>query len=86
VRIITNNRTGNAENIPNAITNAFWLQPAAIANAGRALDPAAGGYPAVDSGLASPYDFAVAAVAGLLPQTNAVYNQDKTGHSLTQAN
>jgi Carboxypeptidase regulatory-like domain len=80
LRIIANNRTGNAQNIPTAVTNAFWLAPAAIANTGTGLDPAAGGFPAVDPSFGESYDFAAAAVAGLLPQTNAVYNQDKTGH------
>ena len=80
LRIVKNNRSGNAQNIPTAVTNAFWLAPAAIANKGRGLDPAAGGYPAVDKSFGESYDFAAAAVAGLLPQTNAVYNQDKNGH------
>ena len=80
LRIIGNNRTGNAQNISTADTNVFWLQPAGIANTGTGLDPAALGYPAVDSSFGESYDFATAAVAGLLTETNKTYNQDKTGH------
>lgn len=80
LRIIMNNRTGNAQNISTADTNVFWLAPAGIANTGTALDPAAGGFPAVAGGFAESYDFATAAIAGLLTETNKTYNQDKNGH------
>jgi hypothetical protein len=80
LRIITNNRTGNAQNISTTSTNVFWLDNAGIANTGSSLDPGAFGYPAVDSSFGESFDFASAAVAGLLTQTNQVYNQDKTGH------
>lgn len=80
LRIIRNNRTGNAENVSTADTNVFWLAPAGIANTGTGLDPGAGGYPLVDSSWGENYDFATAAIAGLLTETNKTYNQDKTGH------
>ena len=87
LRIITNNRTGNAQNYSYAYTNVYWLNVAAIANKGTSLDPATGtdpatgmGYPAVDPSFGTNYDFATAALAGLLTETNVVYNQDKTGH------
>jgi hypothetical protein len=92
VRIITNNRTGNAQNISTADTNVFWLNYAGISNECTALDPASlgnntagscgdnGNFPSVDSSFGENYDFAAAAVAGLLTETNKTYNQDKTGH------
>jgi len=80
LRIIRNNRSGNAQNISTTDTNAFWLAPAGIANTGTALDPAALGYPAVDGSFGESYDFATTAVAGLMTETNKTYNQDKTGH------
>lgn len=80
LRIVTNNRTGNAQNYSFALTNVYWLDNAGIANQGSSLDPAAFGYPAVDSNWSTNYDFATAALAGLLTETNKVYNQDKTGH------
>ncbi len=80
LRIIGNNRTGNAQNISTADTNVFWLDHAGIANTGSSLDPGAFGYPAVDGSFGESYDFATAAVAGLLTETNKTYNQDKTGH------
>jgi len=39
-----------------------------------------GTYPSVDPAWGVNYDFATAALAGLLTETNKVYNQDKTGH------
>jgi hypothetical protein len=97
LRIIKNNRSGNAQNISTADTNVFWLAPAGIANTCTGLDPASlgastdasgnlvcgginGNYPAVDGSFGESYDFATAAVAGLLTETNKTYNQDKTGH------
>jgi carboxypeptidase family protein len=83
LRIISNNRTGNESNYSYAYTNVYWLYYAGIAGTGTDLDPgkfAASGYPAVDSSFGTNYDFATAAVAGLLTETNKVYNQDKTGH------
>ena len=80
LRIISDNRNGNAQNFSTAITNVFWLDNAGIANTGSSLDPGAFGYPAVDSGFGESFDFATAALAGLLTQTNKTYNQDKTGH------
>jgi hypothetical protein len=96
LRIIKNNRLGNAQNISFAETNVFWLAPAGISNTCTALDPAAlgnstdsngnsicgdnGPYPSVDPAFGVNYDFAMAATAGLLTETNKVYNQDKTGH------
>jgi len=80
LRIITNNRTGNAQNVSFAETNVFWLDNAGIANTGSSLDPGAFGYPSVDGSFGENYDFAAAAIAGLLTETNKTYNQDKTGH------
>ena len=80
LRIIANNRTGNAQNISTTDTNVFWLDNAGISNTGSSLDPAAFGYPAVDGSFGVNYDFAVAALAGLMTETNKTYNQDKTGH------
>lgn len=80
LRIITNNRVGNGSNYSYAYTNVYWLDNSGIANTGSSLDPAAGNYPAVDKSFGVNYDFATAAVAGLLTETNKVYNQDKNGH------
>jgi len=80
LRIIANNRTGNESNYSYAFTNVYWLDNSGIANTGSSLDPAVGGYPSVDSSWGVNYDFATAALAGLLTETNKVYNQDKTGH------
>ena len=80
LRIISNNRTGNDVNYSWAETNVYWLIVPGLAGRGVSLDPSIGGYPAVDSSWTTNYDFATAAVAGLLTETNKIYNQDKTGH------
>src|SRR6266496_3207479 len=82
LRVITNNRTGNAQNVSFTSTNVFWLDNAAIANTCSSLDPASLGatgcgndlgYPSVDSSFGESFDFAGAAVAGLLTETNKIY-------------
>jgi hypothetical protein len=80
LRVVTNNRTGNGSNYSFAVTNVYWLDFAGIADTGTSLDPGIGGYPAMDGSFTTNYDFATAALAGLLTETNKVYNQDKTGH------
>jgi hypothetical protein len=78
-RFIFNNRRSNFQNITTATTNVFWLDFAGIAGTGTSLDPGAFGFPAVDSSFATDYDFATAAVAGLLTEVDTVFNQDKNG-------
>jgi hypothetical protein len=84
-RIIHNNRLSNADNISNAETNLYWMNPSFIANEGVSLDPslmdakAFGLYPDVDSGFGTSYSFAAMDVAGILSQTFTKANQDKNG-------
>jgi hypothetical protein len=88
LRIITDNRNGNQSNYSNALTNVYWLDNAGIADTGSSLDPSSAVdpvtgnplYPLVDSSFTTNYDFATAALAGLLTETNKLYNQDKNGH------
>jgi hypothetical protein len=78
-RLVGNNRQSDLQSNSSALTNVFWLDNAGIANTDSSLDPAAFGYPAVSNAFSVDYDFATAAVAGLLPEVDTVYNQDKTG-------
>ncbi len=79
-RFITNNRASNAQNYSDAVTNVYWLDNAGIAGSGSSLDPGAfPGYPGVDPTFGTNYDFAVAAIAGLLTEADTNFNQDKTG-------
>jgi len=77
-RQVDNLRESNAQNFFSAETNVYWTNNSGIANTGSSLDPAAFGYPAVDSGFAASYDFAMAALVGLIPQVNANYELTKT--------
>ena len=70
VRIIRNNRRGNANNITYAVTDPFSLIPSGIAGTGTSLDPDVatlpGGttpYPLVDGNFTESYDFAATAFA-----------------------
>jgi hypothetical protein len=76
-RQVDNLRASNAQNFFSAETNVYWTNNSGIANTGSSLDPAAFGYPAVDSNFAASYDFAMAALVGLIPQVTANYELTK---------
>ena len=78
-RLVGNNRLSDLQSNSSALTNVYWLDNAGIANTDSSLDPGAFGYPLVSSAFSVDYDFAATAVAGLLPEVDTVYNQDKTG-------
>ncbi|MCU1303908.1 MAG: hypothetical protein JWQ87_4192 [Candidatus Sulfotelmatobacter sp.] len=76
-RQIDNLRESNAQNFFAASTNVFWTNNSGISNTGSSLDPAAFGFPAVDSNFSSSYDFAMAALVGLIPQVTANFELSK---------
>jgi len=76
-RQVDNLRESNAQNFFFADTNVYWLNNSGIANTGSSLDPAAFGFPAVNSDFAASYDFAMAALAGLITEVNANYELNK---------
>lgn len=80
VRIIRNNRRGNANNITFAVTDPFSLIPSGIADTGTSLDPDAFDYPLVDENFLESYDFAATSLAGLVTVVNKTFNQDKNGN------
>jgi hypothetical protein len=82
-RFVTNNRLSDGSNVSSAVTNAFWLVPAGIANTGTDLDPAVFGFPAVDPGFGISYDFAAMALTGILSENNVNFSNDKTGTTIT---
>jgi Carboxypeptidase regulatory-like domain len=77
LRQVDNERASNAQSFFGAITNVYWLSTSAIANKGISLDPAAFGFPAVDSFFGASYDFAMAALAGLVTQVGSNYQLNK---------
>ena len=77
-RKIDNIRDSNSTSFFFGDTNAFWLANSGIAGFGVSLDPAAFGFPAVDSGFSTNYDFPVTALAGLVTEVNSNYNLTKT--------
>lgn len=83
-RQIDNLRESNAQNFFQGQTNVYWLNVSAIANTGSSLDPAAFGYAPVDTSFGANYDFAMAALAGLITQVNANYELNKNLNVIPQ--
>ncbi|MGC2549006.1 MAG: TonB-dependent receptor, partial [Candidatus Sulfotelmatobacter sp.] len=83
-RQVDNLRESDAQNFFQGVTNVYWLNDSGISNTGSSLDPAAFGYPAVDSGFSASYDFAMAALVGLVPQVNANYELNKNLNVIPQ--
>lgn len=83
LRIITNNRSSNIDSFSYARTYTLWLTPTSlIANQGGSLDPAAFGFPAVNSNFQTGYDFPVIALTGLVDSAYTAYNITKQGAQL----
>jgi len=77
-REVDNLRQSNEENFFYGQTNVFWTNNSGISNTGSSLDPGAFGFPAVDSDFSESYDFAMAAMAGLITEVFSNYEQTKT--------
>ena len=84
LRQVDNIRQSNSTSYFTATTNAFWLAGSCISNCGTSLDPAAFGFPAVDSTFSTSYDFPVTALAGLVTEVGSNYNLTKTLTPLTE--
>jgi hypothetical protein len=84
VRFIRTPRNSLASSFSDGVTNASWLATAGIANTGIPLDPAASGYPAVNSQFDNSYDYPLIALLGSVTQVDAQYNYDKQGNLLAQ--
>jgi hypothetical protein len=83
-REIDNLRESDEQNFFQGVTNVYWLNDSGISNTGSSLDPAAFGFPAVDSGFSASYDFAMAALVGIVPQVNANYELNKNLNLIPQ--
>jgi len=77
IRKVDNERVSNAASFFFAQTNAYWLAASCIANCGVSLDPGNFGYPAVEGSFGSSYDFAMTALAGLVPAVSSNYQLNK---------
>ena len=92
-RFINNSRTSNAQSFSDAITNVGFLPTTGFAGKGTSLDPGCASlnpvpqgctwnFPAVDAGSRNAYDFPMAALAGIITESDATYQRDKNGNSL----
>jgi hypothetical protein len=83
-RLVFNNRVSDNQSFHFGDTNPTFLANVGIANTGQDLDPAIGGFPAVDPNFAFSYDAAVTAVTGIVGETEGFYNQTKSSNFLPQ--
>ena len=83
-RFISNPRTSLEDSFSDGQTNASWLDPSGMANTGTYFDPAANGYPAVDSSFTNSYDFPMIALLGMVTEDDATYNYTKQGQAVPQ--
>jgi hypothetical protein len=84
-RQVDNLRESNAQNFFTAQTNVYWLFDSGISNTGQSLDPAAFGFPAVDSDYSASYDFAMAALTGLITNVGSNYELNKDLNVIPEA-
>ncbi len=84
-RQVDNLRESNGQNFFTAQTNVYWLFDSGISNTGQSLDPAAFGYPAVDSGYSASYDFAMAALTGMITNVGSNYELNKNLNVIPQS-
>jgi hypothetical protein len=84
LNFLRNPQSNNINSWPSAVTNASWFIPSGLANQGGAFDPAAFGFPAVDSGFDNNYDYPMSSLVGSINQVNAQYNFNKNGSALAE--
>jgi len=95
-RFVNNLRSSNAQSFSDAITNVGFLPTTGFAGKNTSLDPhcdpttnsaCTWSFPAVDHSSRNAYDFPMAALAGIITEVDATYQNDKNGNSLaTPAN
>jgi hypothetical protein len=73
-RLVHNRNQSDALSYSSGLTNSQALANAGIAGLGTSLDPAAFGFPAVDSSFTSAYNYAAANLVGLLDEVTSQYN------------
>jgi hypothetical protein len=95
IRRITNSRATDISNITTASTNPNWLA-AGAAGGGGSLDPSCAtdqdkppafctwNFPAVDPNNATPYDYAIVNVLGLVTDVTARYNRTAKNQQIPQ--
>ena len=84
IRRVDNERESNAQSFFFAQTDVYWLPTSCIANCGTSLDPAVFGFPAVERSFGASYDYAVAALAGLVTQVFSNYQLTKNLSALPE--
>src|SRR5205814_9849668 len=86
VAFIRHPRASQLNSFSDGVTNASWLDNAALANTGSAtdMDPAAFGLPAVDSSFQNNYDYPMISLVGAVTQVDATYNYLRDGSILAQ--
>ena len=84
IRMIDDRSTTNANSFPDGQMNQGWLSNGStVANSGGPFVPPVYGYPRVDfSNYGNLYNSALLALAGIIPEADAIYNYNKQGTPL----
>ncbi len=84
LRLIDDRTITNANSFPDGQMNQGWLSNGStVANSGGPFDPPVYGFPAVDfSNFGNLYNSALLALAGIIPEADAIYNYNKQGTPL----
>jgi hypothetical protein len=80
LRRIDNERVSNEESFFFGQTNVYWLSTSCISCSANTsgLNPAQFGFPGVEPSFGASYDFAMAALAGLVTMVNSTYQLNKS--------
>ncbi len=84
ISLLRDHETNSNNSFSSASANPEWTADSGFANKGVPLDPAANGYPAVDQGFNTSYDYPLTSLLGMVVQVNANYNYQRNGQPLAQ--
>ncbi len=84
VRFLRNRRLSLSNSFSRGVSNSAWVPTVGFANTTSSSDPAANGFPAVESGFENTFDFPLIALLGSVTEVDATYNYDKKGNLLPQ--
>ncbi len=85
IAFIRNPRQSQLGSFSDGVTNADWVDTGGLSNSPTSpLNPANGGFPAVDDSFTNSFDFPMIALLGAVTEVDAFYNYTKSGSVLPQ--
>lgn len=74
IELVYNASSSTFSSFSSGSTNAAWLNVGGFANRASPFNPASAGFPAVDGGFETGYDFPLIGLLGMVTEVNAQYN------------